>query len=225
MSDPLALFPLAIAAAGGHVDEFEAQQLVAAGLTLKQRSVPLVKALATGRSALLLPASAAWLVALAASDGAGALVVDPHCSDDDIASQLADANVRAVFTLEAMAGRVPDVPTIVLLDDAPARARVVSGVRTVDVDLGSHHGLELEGDQTADGRDEECVLLYLREPGVSRRITLTHRDLLSAAREAAAAIKVDGAPLHAGRAWTGRDGLIRFAAALLAGARVDTSAD
>lgn len=225
MSDPLALFPLAIAAAGGRLDAFEAQQLVAAGLTLKQRSVALVKALASGRSALLLPAAGAWLTALAASDGAGAVIVDPACGDDDIGMQLANENVRAVFTVEAMAGRVPQVPTIVLLDEAPQRARVVSGVRTVDVDLGSHHGLALEGDQLAEGRDEECVLFYDREGGQLRRVTLTHRDLLALAREGAVGIKIEDSPLRMARAWNERAGFIRLAAALLAGAQLDTSAE
>ena len=51
MSDPLALLPLALAAGGGRIgvagDEhlLDAQQLVAAGLTLLQRSAPLVRAL------------------------------------------------------------------------------------------------------------------------------------------------------------------------------------
>ncbi|NUR34387.1 MAG: hypothetical protein HOQ30_10285, partial [Gemmatimonadaceae bacterium] len=68
MSDPLSLLPLALAAGGGRVNEHEAQQLVAAGLTLLQRSAPLVRALAGRRSAILLPTSSAILTALAASE-------------------------------------------------------------------------------------------------------------------------------------------------------------
>ena len=221
MSDPLALFPLAIAAAGGHVDAFETQQLVAAGLTLKQRSVALVKALATGRSALLLPASPAFLVALAASDGNGALVIDPARTVNEIAWQLADANVRVVFTMSALAGRLSAFPTVVLLDEAPFKARVLSDGRTMEVDLGSHHGLALEGDRTIDGRDEECVLFYeAPSDGASRRVTMTHRVLLASAREQAAAFTGDEAAYSALRPWSEPAELIRVAAALLSGARV-----
>jgi hypothetical protein len=80
LTDPLALLPLALAAGGGRIgqagadatDDSEAQQLVAAGLTLLQRSAPLVRALSGRRSAILLPTSPAYLTALAASEGRGA---------------------------------------------------------------------------------------------------------------------------------------------------------
>lgn len=222
MSDPFALFPLAIAAAGGRVDAFETQQLVAAGLTLKQRSVALVKALATGRAALLLPASPAFLVALAASDGNGALVIDPARTANEIAWQLADANVRVVFTMSALAGRFSAFPTVVLLDEAPFKARVLSDGRTMEVDLGSHHGLALEGDQTAEGRDEECALFYEKTIDQQRQRTLTHRALLASAREQAASFKGDEAAYSALRPWSEPAELIRVAAALLSGARVVT---
>ena len=183
MSDPLTIFSLAIAAAGGRVDAFEAQRLVAAGLTLKQRSAVLVKALATGRSALLLSASPAFWVALAASDGSGALLIDAALSDDEIAWQMADANVRVVFTVASETDRVGGGRMLVLLDEAPFRAHVISDGRTIGVDLGSHHGLELAGDQTAEGRDEECVLCYGRAvDGAWRHLSLTHRVLLASAR-------------------------------------------
>ena len=222
MSDPLALFPLAIAAAGGRVDAFEAQQLVAAGLTLKQRSLALVKALAPGRSAVLLPASPAFIVALAASDGTGAVLIDPTLDDDEIVWQLADANVRAVFTIASLAGRVGAERTVVLLDDAPFKARVLSDGRTMEVDLGSHHGLALEGDQTAEGRDEECVLFYEKTINQQRQRTLTHRALLASAREQATSLKGDEAAYSALRPWSEPAELIRVAAALLSGARVVT---
>ena len=50
MSDPLALLPLALAAGAGRIGVagdalYDAPQLVAAGLTLLQRSAPLVRAL------------------------------------------------------------------------------------------------------------------------------------------------------------------------------------
>ena len=64
MSNPLGLLPIAIAASGGRVDGFEAQQLVAAGLTLLQRSAPLVRALSGRRSAILLGLTEAGPVCL-----------------------------------------------------------------------------------------------------------------------------------------------------------------
>src|SRR5215208_2325860 len=77
MSAPLSLLPLAAAAGGGRVDEYEAQQLVAAGFTLLQRSAPLVRALAGRRAGILLPASPAFLTALAACEGRGAVLINP----------------------------------------------------------------------------------------------------------------------------------------------------
>lgn len=50
MSEPFALLPLAAAAAGGRVDGYEAAQLVAASLTLLQRSMPLGRALGGRRA-------------------------------------------------------------------------------------------------------------------------------------------------------------------------------
>ncbi len=224
MSDPLTIFTLAIAAAGGRVDAFEAQQLVAAGLTLKQRSVALVKALAMGRSALLLSGSPAFWVALAASDGSGALLIDTTLSDDEIAWQLSDAKVCAVFSVASEVERVGGGRTLVLLDEAPFRARVISDGRSIDVDLGSHHGLELAGDQTAEGRDEECVLRYERAgDGAWKRLALTHRALLASARARRADSDVAGPACEAAGSWSGADELIRVGAALLSGMQVTTT--
>lgn len=181
MSDPLALLPLAIAAGGGRLGPFEASQLVAAGLTLLQRSAALVRALAGKRSAILLPGGPAFLVALAASDGRGALLVDAGALAEEIAWQLADADVGAVFTLEALAARLPAGMPVVLLDEAPRAARVVAPSRAHNVDLGSHHGLALEGDTATEGRDEECLAVY---DASRQRHVLTHRDLISAGRAA-----------------------------------------
>ena len=183
MSDPLALLPLAIAAGAGHLGSFDAAQLTAAGLTLLQRSAPLVRALAGKRSAILLPSGPAYLVALAASDGRGALLLDQQASAESIAWQLADADVGAVFTLAALVPLLPDDVPLVLLDEAPRLARVIVPGRRMDVDLGSHHGLALEGDTATEGRDEECIIAY---EASGRRTVRTHRDLITAGRAAVA---------------------------------------
>ena len=160
MSDPLGLFPIAIAAGGGHVDGFEPQQLVAAGVTLLQRSAPLVRSLHRRRSAILLPTSPAFLTALAASDGRAAVLVNPLSSRPEIAYQIRDANVGAVFTTSELADRLPPGIATVVLDDAPATARVLVDGATRTVDLGSHVGLTLEGEADAAPSSEEAVVVY-----------------------------------------------------------------
>jgi long-chain acyl-CoA synthetase len=188
VSDPLALLPLALAAGGGRLGSaggelFDAQQLVAAGLTLLQRSAPLVRALSGRRSAILLPTSPQYLTALAASEGRGAVLVNPLAAPAEIEFQCRDANVGAVFTAESLAARVPAGIPIVLLDDAPRAARVVTAERTHDVDLGSHHGLAIEGERDARGRDEEAVVVYTSAMrGVPLGAILTHANLLANAR-------------------------------------------
>lgn len=191
MSNPLALLPLALAAGGGRIgafgaadgEVFEGQQLVAAGLTLLQRSALVVRALSGKRSAILLPTSPAFLVALAASDGRGAVLVNPLAAPAEIAFQCADANVGAIFTTSAFVPRLPAGLPYILLDDAPRRARVVTAERTADVDLGSHHGLTLEGESDAAGRDEEAVIVYTSAMcGTPVGAILTHRNMLANAR-------------------------------------------
>ena len=189
MTDPLALLPLAIAAGRGRIgvagepDDFDAQQLVAAGLTLLQRSAPLVRALAGRRSAILLPTMPAYLTALAASEGRGAVLVNPLASPLEIAYQCADADVGAVLTIGALAPRVPAGMPVVLLDDAPRTARVVTADRTQDVDLGSHHGLSIAGERDARGRDEEAVIVYTSAMrGRPLGAVLTHANMLANAR-------------------------------------------
>ena len=191
MSNPLALLPLALAAGGGRVaasgaapsDDFETQQLVAAGLTLLQRSAPLVRALSGRRAALLLPTSPAFITALAASDGRGAVLINPLAAPAEIAFQCADANVGAIFTTSVFASRLPDGMATVLLDEAPRQARVLIDGRTNDVDLGSHHGLRLEGERDEPGRDEEAAIVYTSAMrGTPLGAVLTHRNLLANAR-------------------------------------------
>src|SRR6476620_8660833 len=119
MLEPFSLLPLALAGQGGRVDDFEVQQLIAAGLTLLQRSAPLVRALSGRRSAILLPTSPQFFTALAASDGRGAVLVNPLASRYEIAHQLRDANVGAVFTNAALAENLPPQIPRVILDDSP----------------------------------------------------------------------------------------------------------
>ena len=188
MLDPLSLLPLSLAAHGGRVDEFEVQQLVAAGLTLLQRSAPLVRALAGKRSAILLPTSPQFFVALAASEGRGAVLVNPLASPYEIAHQIADAGVGAVFTNAALAAALPPNVPRALLDDAPRGATVIAGGTARNVDLGSHVGLSLEGDPDAPGSDEEATIVYTSAmAGVPLGAILTHRNLLANARSTMAA--------------------------------------
>jgi len=194
VTDPLALFPLALAAGSGRIgaagaDDFDAPQLVAAGLTLLQRSAPLVRALSGKRAAILLPTSPQFLIALAASEGRGAVLVNPLASAVEVEYQCRDANVGAVFTTTSFALRVPAGMPVVLLDDAPRAARVVTPDRTQDVDLGSHHGLSIEGERDVRGRDEEAVIVYTSAMrGRPLGAVLTHANLLANARSTVVAV-------------------------------------
>jgi hypothetical protein len=187
MSDPLALLPFALAAGGGRLDDHDTASLVAAGVTLLQRAAPLVRALDGRHSACLLPPSSAALVALAASVGRGILVLDPADHPESIHRALEAHRVGAVFTLDRYRERVPASVPMVLLDDAPRSARVFDrpGARVLTVDLGSHHGLPLEGSRDAEGLTDLCV-----QVAASRGRPLTawsHRELLSLARRTARA--------------------------------------
>ena len=225
MTNPLSLLPLAIAAGGGRVDDFEAQQLVAAGLTLLQRSAPLVRALSGRRAAILLPTSPAFLTALAASEGRGAVLVNPLAAPAEIAFQCADANVGAVFTAGTFAARLPEVLPAVFLDDAPRSARVVANGVAREVDLGSHHGLSLEGERDLPGRDEEAAIVYTSAMrGVPLGAVLTHANLLANARATIAAMEYSADDrVLALLPYAHLFGLtVAGAAALMAGARVVT---
>lgn len=225
VTNPLALLPLAIAAGGGRVDDFEAQQLVAAGLTLLQRSAPLVRALSGRRAAILLPTSPQFLTALAACEGRGAVLVNPLAAPAELAFQCVDANVGAVLTTEAFAERIPPGLPTVLLDDAPRTARVVANGVERQIDLGSHHGLSLEGERDLPGRDEEAAIVYTSAMrGTPLGAVLTHANLLANAQAtiSAMAYSADDRVL-AVLPWSHLFGLtVTGAAALMAGARVVT---
>lgn len=179
------LLPLRAAAGRGSIDGIPAAALVSAGFTLLQRCVPLVRALAGRRSAILLPSSPQFLLALAASDGRGAVLVNPLASSAEVEHQLRESNVGAVFTVRALARKVPEYLPCVLLDEAPRRATLtVMGGDDLEIDLGSHFGLELEGDADAPGRDEECAIVYTSAmAGTPLGAVLTHRNLITNARQ------------------------------------------
>ncbi len=179
------LLPLRAAAGGGSVNGIEASRLVAAGFTLLQRSAPLVRALAGKRAAVLLPTTPQFLTALAASDGRGVVLVNPLAAPMEIAHQLQDAQVGAVFTTAAMQGRLPAHLPRVLLDEAPTSALFRSpGGDEQRIDLGTHFGLDLEGDADAPGRDEECAIVYTSAmAGTPLGAVLTHRNLLANATQ------------------------------------------
>jgi long-subunit acyl-CoA synthetase (AMP-forming) len=225
LSNPLSLLPIALAAGGGQIDGLPAPRAVAAGFTLLQRSAPLVRAMAGRRSAILLPPSAAVLTALAASDGRGAALLPAFADRDTIAAMLREADAGAVFTTRALAAHLPRHPlAVVLLDDAPRTATVCVGGSEQRVDLGSHFGLDLEGEED-EGRDEECLISFATAAAERPRgVVFTHRNLLALGRSAVDAtslVKGDHVlailpPVNlAGFALT-------MAGPLLAGARVTT---
>lgn len=223
MNDPLGLLPFAMTAGGGSINGTPADQPVAAGVALLQRCAPLVRALAGRRAAILLPPGPAYLTALVAAEGRGAVLIDPLAAAPEVAYQLADAGVGAVLTLEAFAPLLPEGILRVQLDDAPRTATVVheGGARVVD--LGSHFGFALEGEQDVPGRDEEAVVVYTSAmAGVPLGAILTHRNLLASARATVEAARLTPqdrvlAPLP----WSHLFGLVATGAApLLAGASV-----
>jgi hypothetical protein len=213
---------LRIAAGGGTIDDIPAVALVSAAFTLLQRSPALVRALGRGPSAVLLPPSPQFLVALAASEGRAAVVLDPNLSLESIATTLRSERVGAVFTFSALAPRVPGDVARVLLDDAPRAARVVApdGAESV-VDLGSHFGLTVEGATDAPGRAEPCLVTDIGQPAVLRH---THRSLLEAAQRLGRERGMtSGSDIRASWDWSRAAPLFAtLFAPLLAGAKVTT---
>lgn len=186
MSDPLSYLPLAIAGANGVLDGVEARRLVAAGVALLQRTAPLVRALHGRRSAILLDGGAQLLVALAASEGRAALLLDPSALPDERDQALASAAVGGAFTVRALENLLPKTLPRVLLDEAPARATWLHGDEARTVDLTTHAGLHLEGEDDAAGADEEVLEAAAGDPAVQLLGTpLTHRHLLACARATA----------------------------------------
>ncbi len=220
------VLPIRAAASNGSIDSIPAPALVAAGFTLLQRCVPLVRALAGKRSAILLPSSPQFLTALAASDGRGAVLINPLAAFAEVAHQLRDANVGAVFTIRAFDKKIPEHVPRVYLDEAPTRATYsIPGGDDQTIDLGSHFGLALEGDADEPGRDEECAIVYTSAmEGIPLGAVLTHRNLLANARQTVeAAANVESDHLLAVLPFSHLFGLtVSLMAPLLVGAKVTT---
>jgi acyl-CoA synthetase (AMP-forming)/AMP-acid ligase II len=222
MPNPLSLISLAAAARGGSIDGMDSRLLVAAGVTMLQRCAPLVRELAAGRGALLLENSPAYLVALAACEGHGAVLLDPHGTAEEIARALGEQHGRVVFTVRRFAGALSEGVARVLLDDLPGHVVFVHGSQRRRVDVGSHFGLEIEGEEESVGSDEEAVVA--RETTGAPFRSYTHRELLEAARGMVSAAGIEegnevsaAVPFHEARGLA--YGLL---APLLAGARVVT---
>ena len=227
MSNPLGVLPLAMAAHGSALDGVPVAQLVASGLTLLQRCAPIARALYGTRAALLLPTGSEFVVGLAASEGRGAVLLNPLASAPEIAFQLEDANVGAVFTIASLAHKLPSSLPVVLLDDAPRQAALsLHGVIST-IDLGSHVGLQLEGDADdgAEGSVEEAVVVYTSAmEGQALGAILTHRNLIANARATIEAAQITAADhMLAVLPFSHLFGMtVTLIAPLLAGARVTT---
>jgi acyl-CoA synthetase (AMP-forming)/AMP-acid ligase II len=222
MPNPLSLISLAAAARGGAIDGVEARQLVAAGVTLLQRCAPLVLELGMGSGAVLLPNSAHYLAALGACEGRAAILLDPEWESDDIAAVLEANGGRVVFTLERYGGAVRDEIAKVLLDELPGHVAFVHDGRRRRIDVGSHFGLSIEGDEESEGSDEEAIVARERKGEAFR--SFTHRELLAGARAALGAGSVgEGDEVMARLPFHEARGLVEgLLAPLLGGARVVT---
>jgi hypothetical protein len=213
MSDPLALLPYALAAAGGGVSHrrgrVPAAAAVAAGLTLLQRAPTVIRALGDQPVMAYLPFGVAWITTLAIGDGRGTIWVDPAEGVEALRHAMARGGARVICTTRAHESAVKADQPVVWLDDAPRSAVcVVNGVARL-VDLGSHVGLSLAGDHDVEGRDERCLAIGDR--------WWSHRALLAAAR-------APGDPLPPNTDARATD-TIAWLRALLAGTWVAVSGD
>lgn len=187
-----------------------------------QRCAPLVRELARGRGVVLLDDSAAYLVALAACEGRGAVLLDPQATGDDISSALEECDGKVVFTVERYGGAVGGRAAMVLLDELPGHVAFVHGPQRRRVDVGSHFGLAIEGEEESEGSEEEAIVARDRTGGAFR--SFTHRELLEEARSMVGAEALEEGdevlarlPFHEAHGLA--SGLL---APLLAGARVVT---
>ena len=182
MSNPLAYLPLALAGANGTIDGLDARRLVSAGVALLQRSAPLVRALSGRRSAILLPPSPALLVALAASEGRAAQLLDPIAPAHELETALRNREAGAVFTTASLADRLPSGLPVLLLDEAPERATWTAGSERRTIDLTWHGGLHLTGEADEPGADEEVLVACPGDRLASALgAPITHRRVLASA--------------------------------------------
>ncbi|MCC6931392.1 MAG: hypothetical protein IT359_20560 [Gemmatimonadaceae bacterium] len=182
MSNPLAYLPLALAGANGALNGLSVRRLVSAGVALLQRSAPLVRSLSGHRSGILLPPSPALLVALAASEGRAAALLDPDASTDELAIALRREDAAAVFTTIALANRLPSGLPVLLLDEAPERATWLCDGDRRTIDLAWHGGLHLTGEADEPGADEAVLVAS----GDDRQrdalgVPITHRRVMASA--------------------------------------------
>ena len=153
MLDPFSLLPLSLAAQRGRVDDFEAQQLVAAGLTLLQRSRT-----ARSRAQSASARRSCFRRRPRSSPRSPPPRVAARCSSIRSPRRARSPTSFATRTsapcsrTRALAAALPaDIPRV-LLDDAPRTARVLVDGASRDVDLGSHVGMTIEGDADARGQ-------------------------------------------------------------------------
>lgn len=184
MTDPLSHLAFALAGGNGSIDGQPVRTLVAAGLALLRGAPALVRALDRHRSALWLPPGAAWVAAMAASEGRAALLVEGGQSRDAIAALLHAHDVGAVFTTSDRVAMLPPGLPHVALDHLPRQAQWCDTAgRAHTIPLVTHHGLQLEGDPEAEGSAEEVWRLV----GADRRVVpMSHREVLGGARAFAA---------------------------------------
>ncbi|MBM3885673.1 MAG: hypothetical protein FJ361_07515 [Gemmatimonadetes bacterium] len=178
---------LRLAAGDGRIDGVPVGALVSAGFTLLQRCAPLVIALGTRRAGILLPPGIATVAALAACDGRGAVWFDVdgrvtgggdggalRGAATVTAERITTLGVAAIFTTTTLADQVAAGTPMVLFDEVPTRAIfVASDGRRIDIDLGSHFGLTIEGSTDEPGREEECLVI------ADTDVSLSHHEVLS----------------------------------------------
>lgn len=135
-----------------------------------------------------------FVSALAASAGRGAVLMNPLASPMELAYQIADAGVGAVFTVRDLEDKLPPSIARVLLDAAPEQARVIVDGQARDLSLALHEGLAIQGEADAPGSDDEAVVVYTSAmAGQPLGAILTHRNLLANTRATVAAADLTSA--------------------------------
>jgi long-chain acyl-CoA synthetase len=135
-----------------------------------------------------MPTSPQFFTALAASGGRGAVLMNPLASPAEVAYQVEDAGIGAVFTVRELEDKLPGRLARVLLDEAPREARTIIDGASRDLSLELHEGLALEGEADAPASDDEAAIVYTSAmAGHPLGAILTHRNLLTNARATVAA--------------------------------------